>query len=224
MEALLFWGKFEILVIFYVRTLNVIFYLFLTFLTFPKGDTPACKDILHATIVPPIGTITNMCNFDTQFTRPTYISSMIPLPTSLLMMILNSDEKMREIISAGSLGLTFSLITACARCPVLTSIETRMSSIPYATGFPPSRWRKAVNMMLLKVSRFTRVDKLCTILLSEADYDFNKKKLGRNIMVIREENCLLAQEQSGRKVVTAIEHSLNKRITYDVMRQLRMTS
>ena len=97
---------------------------------------------------------------------------------------------MKEKTASGISGLIFSHMKACALCPSLMRFEASMASIP----FSPLRWWKAVDTMLLKSSKSLHVDKLQTIFLLEADYNFNNKKLGRDVRQAGEERQLIALE------------------------------
>ena len=74
--------------------------------------------------------------------------------------------------------------------------------------------------MIEKSKGNCRVDKLRTILLYEADYNLMNKHVGRDMMSKAEKALILANEQYGsRKRKAAITHSLNKRLTFDILRQ-----
>ena len=98
-----------------------------------------------------------------------------------------------------------------------------MTNIPYATGLAPTRWKSGVNVMLEKKKGDFRVNRLRTILLFEADFNQNNKLLVKEMMSHAESHKCLAPEQYGsRKRFTAIEHALNKRLTFDILRQQRL--
>ena len=76
--------------------------------------------------------------------------------------------------------------------------------------------------MLEKKKGKRRVDKLRAILLYKADFNQNNKKIGREMMYYAEDLQLIAKEQYGsRKSLSAVDHSLNKTLTYDLIRQLK---
>ena len=57
------------------------------------------------------------------------------------------------------------------------------------------------------------------ILLFEADANQNFKKVGRDMMYQAEDLDALAQEQFGsRKMLSSIDQSLNKRLTFNLMK------
>ena len=131
-------------------------------------------------------------------------------------------SKAKERTSSGRSGITFAHFKAGAKEPWLAEFETIMTSIPFETGMSPSRWQQGINVMLEKKKGIRRVDKLRAILLYEADFNQNNKMIGRNMMYTAEDLNLIAKEQYGsRKSLSAIDHSLNKTLTYDLIRQLK---
>jgi hypothetical protein len=97
-----------------------------------------------------------------------------------------------------------------------------MSNFPLRTGYSPRRWQQGIEVMLLKQLNNFHVNKLRAILLFEADFNHNNKRLGRALMNHAEMNNWLAPEQYGsRKQVSAIDHCLNKRLSFDIIRQLK---
>jgi hypothetical protein len=95
-----------------------------------------------------------------------------------------------------------------------------MANFPLRTGYSPTRWQQGIEVMLLKQKNNFHVNKLRAILLFEADFNHNNKRLGRTMMAHAEANNWLAPEQYGsRKQVSAIDHCLNKRLSFDIIRQ-----
>ena len=61
-----------------------------------------------------------------------------------------------------------------------------------------------------------------TVVLTEADFNFNNKILGKMTMDHAEAVKAIPKEQYGsRKGHNSIEHAINKRLTYDILRQFR---
>jgi hypothetical protein len=76
--------------------------------------------------------------------------------------------------------------------------------------------------MIKKKEQLNLVSKLRTITLTEADFNFNNKVLGKQTLHHAKINNLIAKEQYGsRKGKGAIEHALHKRLTFNIMRQMR---
>ena len=72
--------------------------------------------------------------------------------------------------------------------------------------------------MLLKGPKSLHVDRLRIMLLLEANFNFNNKRLRQDIMRSIESNGQIAQEHFGGTKNTAIELSINKCITYNIIR------
>ena len=104
----------------------------------------------------------------------------------------------------------------------IAAVHTGLANIPFTTGYSPKRWQFGVNSLLTKEPGNYNINRLRTILLYEADYNFNNKILGRRMMFDAESNNVIAPEQYGsRKNRTAIECALNKRLIFDILRQTK---
>ena len=73
-----------------------------------------------------------------------------------------------------------------------------------------------MDVILLKASGNTRSDKLQTILLMEADFNMNNKKLSQEGMhLAKASNCIAPEQAGGHNRHTANGSSLNSRLTFD---------
>jgi hypothetical protein len=86
-----------------------------------------------------------------------------------------------------------------------------MANFPIRTGYAPCRWQQGIEVMLLKQKNNFHVNKLRAILLFEADFNHNNKRLGRSMMKHAEANLWLA----------AIDHCVNKRLSFDIIWQFK---
>ena len=124
--------------------------------------------------------------------------------------------------ASGPSRLHFGHFIANAHDEKISLFDSVMAAIPHATGLSPRRWQYGIDCKLEKKAGNTRVDSLQTILLFEADANQNFKKVGRDMMYLAEELHALAPEQFGsRKTLSSVDQSLNKRLTFDLMRQLK---
>ncbi len=131
-----------------------------------------------------------------------------------------SWKKARESTSSGPSGVHFGHFIAGTSHAHIAAFEACMSGLPWITGYSPRRWRQGLNVMIPKEQGNFNAKKLRTILLYEADFNNGNKRLGRNLMFNAERYGLLAPEQYGsRKFYTAINQGLNKRLTFDILRQ-----
>lgn len=124
----------------------------------------------------------------------------------------------KEDKSSGPSGITFAHFKAGALDPVIADLEARMTAIPYTLGISPTRWQKGINVMLEKQKGNFNVEKLRAILLYEADFNQNNKKLGKEMMYTAERLQAIVLEQFGsRNKLSAVDQSLNKRLTFDLI-------
>ena len=131
-------------------------------------------------------------------------------------------RKVREHTSSSYSGIHFGHYMAGTYDDVIAQIDYEMAKFPFETGYSPSRWQVGVNYMLTKQAGNYHVNKLRAIILFEADFNQNNKHLGRYAMYKAEELQLLAIEQFGsRKYLSAIDHCINKRLTFDLARLLK---
>jgi hypothetical protein len=133
-----------------------------------------------------------------------------------------SWKRVKEKTSAGPSGLTIPHIKAHGISHLITKVDTIMANLPYRYGFSLKRSRKGLDVMLEKKPGVRQLSKLRAILLYEADFNQNNKRLGREMLFRAEDGNAVAVEQFGsRKHMSATDQSLNKALTFDIWRQLR---
>ena len=127
-----------------------------------------------------------------------------------------SWRKMKERTSSNSLH--FGHYKAATFDEKHLALNYVMAEIPFRSGYSPTRWHSATNVMILKAEGNTDIDSLRTLALFESDFNHNNKYLGREMMKHCTEYNLLAPEQysvPGRK---CIDHVLNRRLLFDITR------
>jgi hypothetical protein len=130
--------------------------------------------------------------------------------------------KAKEHTASGKSGLHFGHFIAACTHAELSKIEQQMANFPLKSGYSPRRWQQGIEVMLLKQANNFSIDKLRAILLFEADFNHNNKRIGRCLMQHAEEHQWIAVEQYGsRKQISAIDHCLNKRLSFDIIRQYK---
>ena len=116
----------------------------------------------------------------------------------------------------------FGSLMAGAQHDLVAELDATMTNIPLISGYSPTRWRKAIDAMLLKKQGLYLLNKLRTIVLFEPDFNWMNKMLGWSMMTFAESQHQLAPEQYGsRKYHKAIDQVVNKILTFDILRQLR---
>ena len=96
-----------------------------------------------------------------------------------------------------------------------------MAVLPYTAGYVPLRWRKGTDVMLLKKEECYLVTKLRTIVLYEADFNAENKRLGKDAMKLAIKNNGIAAEQFSRPGRSAQENAVCKRLVFDYARTTR---
>jgi hypothetical protein len=125
-------------------------------------------------------------------------------------------------MAVGSDFMHFGHFIAGCTNDVIANFEATMANISIMSGYSPKCWQKAVNCTLLKQEGKYNVDKLRTIVLFDPEANQNFKFLGCTIMAHTKKHGQLAPEQYGSwKKKTAILHVLNKRLSYDILRQTK---
>jgi hypothetical protein len=183
------------------------------------GTTEKSQQILQGTYEPPEHT--------DEWARKLipFLSQVIPTedPTDITPEQYKAGwKKVKEKTPAGPSGITIPQMKAHGTSEYLTKVDTIMANLPYRYGFSPLRWRKGLDVMLEKKPGARQLSKLRAILLYEADFNQNNKRLGREMLYRAERANAVAVEQYGsRKNMSATDQSLNKALTFDIWRQMR---
>ena len=112
----------------------------------------------------------------------------------------------RESTSSGPSAMHFGTLMAGAQSDLIAEFDATMTNIPLISGYSPSRWRQAIDTVLLKKQGLYLVEKLRTIVLFEPDFNWLNKLLGWTMMNFAENHGQLAPEQYGsRKYHKAID-------------------
>ena len=189
-----------------------------------NGKTRGAQDILNGTLEYPPGNSDYTIDFIKELQGELTIHHPAPQAIMETASYQQGWKQMKERTSAGISGITFGHMKACAEDLELSNFEATISHIPYTTGFlVPELWKQGVCCMLPKKANSIKVMDLRTIVLQECEYNFKNKKIGRDAMNHAERNNFIAPEQyGGRKGKRAIDHVLNKRLSYDLIRFSRL--
>jgi hypothetical protein len=132
----------------------------------------------------------------------------------------------KEKISCASKLLHFGVWKAGSSSDLISEVDAILTDIPLQTGYPPKRWRKSVDAMLRKKEGSFLIDYVVrTIVLFHADFNYLNKFVGHKMMWNAEFFGQLASDkfgsQSGHR---AIEQAWNKMLSFDLVRQQRITA
>lgn len=100
-----------------------------------------------------------------------------------------------------------------------------MTSIPIEHGFAPARWKKCLDVMILKKAGNTELSSFRTIVLFPVDCNHAFKHIGHEMMKVAEQTHSLAPEQYGsRRNHHASDLAINKTLTFDIFRQTKRSA
>ena len=179
------------------------------------GEGPKVDDILNGTYVPPVGTDAETKEFLDEIGR----NGVPQIPKQSIHEFRSSWNVSREKTASG--GIHFGHFMACSRNNNLNWINFAMAEIPEISGYAPIRYKKVVDLMLLKEPNNFLLQKLRTIVLFQADSNMTNKRLGRESMWSAVKHGHIAEEQYSRPRRKAIDHALNRRLVFDISRQQR---
>ena len=75
-----------------------------------------------------------------------------------------------------------------------------MENIPYCTGYLVQRWRRVIDVLIMKDPKDHRVHRSSSIPLKEVDNNENAKRMVKDAMVAAEVHKLLANKQYGSRL------------------------
>jgi hypothetical protein len=125
-------------------------------------------------------------------------------------------KRQKEKTSGGMSGLHFGHYKAHAQDRDLAAFDASMRSVAYTTGYSFKRWKKGLDVQLLKRSNDHDASRLRTILLLEPDHNMNNKVIGKDAMLMGERLQEHARDNyGGRKGLRSAEVSMNQLLTYN---------
>jgi hypothetical protein len=125
-------------------------------------------------------------------------------------------KRQKECTSGGMSGLHFGHYKAHLKDRTLAALDASMQSVAYTTGYALKRWKKGIDVQLLKKMNDYGATKLCTILLLEPDHNMNNKAIGSDAMRAGEQLGAHARDNYGsRKGLRVAEVSMNQMLTYN---------
>jgi hypothetical protein len=131
--------------------------------------------------------------------------------------------RINENTSSSPSGLHLGHDKAAAKSDELSSIFALQMNTILTSGIHPSRWGVALQVMLEKIAGVCLVDKLRSIQLYEADYNwFNKFVFNDGALRALEMSDGLPEEHFSHRGRTAEDACFDKTLTVDISRQSRM--
>jgi hypothetical protein len=126
---------------------------------------------------------------------------------------------MKANTSSCPFGPSFVNYIAGSQDQKIAEFDTTMANIPYASGLTPKAWTQMTDVLIPKKSHSSLVEKLCIIVLFQAMFNMNNKRIGRNMVANAERLNQLPWEVYGsRKCHRSIECAANKVLTMYIAR------
>ena len=178
------------------------------------GDGPRVCDVLDGSYIPPAGTSPETVSW-LQRMKIKDPARLRTIRTSILD-FQRGWKLVKEQTASGELHMGH--FKAGAMHSKLSWMHFEMSMMPMLSGYSPKRWQQGIDVMLLKAPDVYLLEKLRTIVLYEADFNHENKRLGRDAMQLALEQNLIADEQFSRPGRSAQDNALSKRLVFDFFR------
>ena len=187
------------------------------------GDTKAGDEVTAGTYIPPEGTDEYTKLFLKCARRPAHVPDLTISDKFSTKNYIKRWKSRREKTSSSQSGRHFGHYKVQHKLRQQhQDIFAGMANIPYRTGYSVQRWRKVIDVLIMKDQNNFAVHRTRPIPLVEADMNENSKRMARDAMVAAEMYDLIANEQYGSRFYrSAIHLATNKRLIYDISRQMK---
>jgi hypothetical protein len=103
----------------------------------------------------------------------------------------------------------------------LSTFLAKKITVITRSGCPPKRWGSGLQLMLEKIAGVALINKLCTIMLMEADYNLNSKFIfGYQAQNKLLEEGYVPEEQYSQREITAEDANMDCCLMFDITCQL----
>jgi len=187
------------------------------------GDTAAGDQVTAGTYIPPEGTDEYTKLFLKCAQRPAHVPDNTISDRFTTKNYIKRWKSRREKTSSSQSGRHFGHYKVQSKLrKEHQDIFAGMANIPYRTGYSVQRWRKVIDVLIMKDPNNFMVHRTRPIPLVEADMNENSKRMAKDAMVAAEMYDLMANEQYGSRFYRAAIHlATNKRLIYDISRQMK---
>lgn len=191
-----------------------------------SGLTEAGKQILQGTLFSEFDaeSFPELATFIAELAMPEEIKQLDPISNEISIEDWHKGFKnWRESTSTSPSGRHLGIYKALLSNLQITADLCEMLNIVIRLKLTPSRWCKAISVLLEKDHGSPCVNRLRVIHLFEADYNFFLKLMWASRLVHRGEdtNNFGVQQYGSRSRLSALDPSMLKRLTYDLTRILR---
>lgn len=135
---------------------------------------------------------------------------------------MNYWRKAREATQFSISGLHFCFYKATSTCKDLAHTVSGFLRIPFCTGYSPNRFRRSLNVSIMKEENNYKPEKQRTIHLLEAHFSEGAKIIfSRRMLQNARVHHQIPEEQYTRKGGKAIDAVLHKVLIFDYLRMMR---
>jgi hypothetical protein len=134
---------------------------------------------------------------------------------------IDDPRKVKEKTTSSPSGLHYGLWKVNSTNKEINKIDTIFCNLTYKYWLVLERWKKVVDVEILKEPGNYNREHLRTICIIKGDHQLNTKRIGKQAMKMAEKEgkSLIAPEQYGsKKKHSAIEVVLNSRLIVDILR------
>ena len=188
-----------------------------------NGLTTGADEILKGTAVLPPGIHQGAIDFITAVKMHPDIMKAGPIPVDITVdQHCEYWKNAREATQSSLSGMHFGFYKATAKCKMLAQTIAGFVRIPFCTGYSPKRFRKSLNVSIMKEDNNYKPEKQRTIHLLEANFSEGAKVLfSRRMLGNARQYNQIPEEQYARKGGKAIDAVLHKVLVFDYMRMMR---
>ena len=179
------------------------------------GEGPAVEDVLNGTFEYPPNTSQATREFLETCQQPEHIQQIKESndPVTRFHNFVKSWKIRKE--KTVSANQHMGHYKACMQHPYLNWCLFQRHEIPVITGYSPKRFRQCVDLSILKKSGNYDIAKQRTLGLLDTEFNQMNKRLGHEAMHSAINNDCIATEQYSRPNRSAIDHALNRALTFD---------
>ena len=185
-----------------------------------QGLTQQTEQVLLGEYIPPLDTTQATRRFLEQSKMTQRIADEGPNDDVITTEQCNSFwRSMKEKVQSSKSNKHVGTYKAASLNPTNATIQTRLMSIPYQSGYSLKRWQESLNVSLLKKQERYAPEDLRTIWYMEADCNGGSKiHFARRMMHRAQDNNLISECQYAQKGKKAIEAALVKVLFLDHLR------
>jgi hypothetical protein len=163
-------------------------------------DKPAAQAVLDGTYQPPEGADEYACRLLKELPMSDIAVAAEETPDGIPVDTWRKFwRKAKERTASGPSAINFSVLKAGAHSDLIATFDAVMTEIPMLSGYSPDRWRKAIDAVLVKKAGVFLANKLRTIVLFEADFNYLNKHVGPTMIRSAQIFGHLAREQYGSR-------------------------